>query len=180
MLPPGHIAAGYLTAEALLKLVNPQLDTTQIRQLLYWGVFFSFAPDLDDFLAFVKVRAWWYKKDMDNSMHRKFYSHIPLLWMLAGLAIYFFSQSEFYQIFGLMVWVSSWTHFVLDSIDFGIMWLWPFNKQVWALRNRGVQRQLVADSFFGFWFTFLKSYVTTWTFYTEVIIILFLILNLTS
>ena len=172
MLPPGHIAAGFLTAKALLHFAHPGLTQSQQTHLLWWGTFFGFAPDLDNFVAFAKVRALWYKKGVDNTIHRKFYTHLPILWLITGLLIYFCAQSPYYKTFGLLVWLGSWSHFVLDSIDlYGIMWLWPFNKQIWALKNRGIEVKISADNFFTYWLKFLKFYVTTWTFFVELVLL---------
>jgi membrane-bound metal-dependent hydrolase YbcI (DUF457 family) len=173
MLPPGHIAAGFLTAKALLHFAHPQITQAQQTRLLWWGAFFGFAPDLDSFAAFAKVRAWWYKPGVDNRTHRRFRSHLPVLWLIAGLLIYFFAQSPYYKMFGLLVWVCSWSHFLLDSIDIaGVMWLWPFNKEIWALKDRGLEPKIRAESFFGYWLNFLKFYVTRWTFYVEIILLI--------
>ncbi len=173
MLPPGHIAAGFLTAKALLYFTHTGLTQPQQTQLLWWGAFFGFAPDLDNFVAFAKVRAWWYKPGTDSTIHRRFYSHLPVLWLVAGLLVYFFAQSPYYKMFGLIVWLGSWSHFLLDSIDlYGIMWLWPFNKEIWAFKNRGVEEKIAGKSFFEYWFNFLKVYVTSWTFYVELVLLI--------
>ena len=125
------------------------------------------------FVSFALARAWWYKPGVDSSMHRKFYTHIPILWLAAGLIIYFLSSDIYFKIFGLLVWVGSWTHFLLDSIEYGVMWLWPFNKEVWAVKDRGViKRSVNANNFFGYWMSYLRYYVTRWTFFVEVLIIL--------
>jgi membrane-bound metal-dependent hydrolase YbcI (DUF457 family) len=173
MLPPGHIAAGFLTSKALLYLAHPRLSLTQQTQLLWWGMFFSFAPDLDNFVAYAKIKSFWYKKDQDNTIHRRFYSHIPIIWLVAGLSVYFLSGSAYYKIFGLLIWMGSWTHFALDSIDmYGIMWLWPFNKGIWALKNRSIEKKIEGNGFISFWMNFLKYYVTTWTFYVEIVLLI--------
>jgi membrane-bound metal-dependent hydrolase YbcI (DUF457 family) len=173
MLPPGHIAAGFLTAKALLHFAHPGLSAAQQTHLLWWGAFFGFAPDLDNFVAFAKVRAWWYKPGTDSNIHRRFYSHLPVLWLFAGLLIYVFAWSPYYKMFGLVVWLGSWSHFLLDSIDiYGIMWLWPFNKEIWALKDRGVDVKINSKGFFEFWFNFLKFYVTRWTFYVELVLLI--------
>ncbi len=171
MLPPGHLAAGLLTAQALLKIVKPEISAAEASHLLWWGVFWSFAPDLDNFWAFFKVKSFYYNKK-DNSIHRQFYTHIPLLWFLAGLSIFIFAASPYWKTFGLLVWFGSWTHFLLDSIEYGIMWLWPFNKELWAFKNRGIKVQINSPTFLGFWTTFLKFYVTRLTFYIEILIII--------
>jgi membrane-bound metal-dependent hydrolase YbcI (DUF457 family) len=172
MLPPGHVAGGFFTAAALLKIAKPDLPPEQLHQLLYWGMFFGFAPDLDNFAAFAKIHSWWYKKGVDNTIHRKFYSHIPVLWLIAGLLIYFLAAGTYIKYIGLLLWLGSWSHFILDSIDFGVMWLWPFNKEVWALRNRGIHKDIEAGSFISYWGNFLKVYVTRWTFYIEIVLLI--------
>jgi membrane-bound metal-dependent hydrolase YbcI (DUF457 family) len=172
MLPPGHIAAGYLTAYALIKITKPDLDPSQINQLLLWGMWWGFAPDLDNFVAFLKIKSWWYKPGNDGSIHRKFYSHIPLLWIIPGLAIYFIAQDPYIKLVGLLVWLGSWSHFLLDSIEFGVMWLWPWNKEVWALKDRGVTWKFEGNGFVNYWANFLKAYSTKWTCYAEIIILI--------
>jgi hypothetical protein len=171
MLPPGHIAGGFLVAEALLKIAKPDLAPFQINQLLWWGVFFGFAPDFDNFAAFTKVKAWWYKKGVDNTIHRRFYTHIPILWLIAGLSVYFVAQSEFVKMIGIMVWLGSWTHFALDSIDYGVMWLWPWSKKVQAVHQPGKMEDIKASSFFEYWWNFLRIYVTLPTFYVELVLV---------
>jgi membrane-bound metal-dependent hydrolase YbcI (DUF457 family) len=170
MLPPGHIAAGFLTAEALLKIAHPQITQTQQNQLLWWGMFFGFAPDLDYFIGFIREHAWFIKQQRNN--HRKFISHAPILWLIAGLAIYFLSVDTYWKLVGLLLWLASWSHFLLDSIEYGIMWLWPFSSEIYALRNKEKDLKSRDNNFLDFWITFVKSYTKTVTFYCEVIIII--------
>ncbi len=173
MLPPGHVAGGFLAGYALLKVTKPELAPAEYNQLLFWAMFFGFAPDIDNFFAFAKVKSWWYKQGMDNTIHRRFFTHFPILWMLAGLAVYFFAQSEYYKYFGLIIWVASWSHFLLDSISaYGIEWLWPFSKKVCALKNSGVKSEIVAESFVEYWWKFTKKYLAKPEFYIEVLLIL--------
>ena len=56
MLPTGHIAAGFLTAHALIKILKPDLDASQVNQLLAFGAFWGFAPDLDVFYSFARQK----------------------------------------------------------------------------------------------------------------------------
>lgn len=177
MLPPGHLAGGFLAARALLKITHPDLPAAQVNQLLWWGVFFSFAPDLDTFFSFIKERAWFVKNPENN--HRKFVSHAPLVWLATGLLLYLVSADVYWRYVGLLLWFCSWSHFLLDSIEYGIMWLWPFNKTIFALRNRERNFKIQSSNFFGYWLTLLKLYSQTLTFYCEVLllIITFIILN---
>ena len=80
-------------------------------------MFFSFAPDLDSFVSFAREKSFIVKNPKKNN-HRHFISHAPVLWMLAGMRIYFFSRSPYFKIFGLLVWLGSWSHFLL------IVWIY--------------------------------------------------------
>jgi len=178
MLPIGHLAAGLLTTQAFLKIVKPEISSAETEQILWWGIFWSFAPDLDSFWAFIKVKSFYFNKK-DGSIHRQFYTHIPFIWFAVGLGIFIFSQTDYWKAFGLVLWFSSWSHFLLDSIEYGVMWLWPINKELWAFKNRGVKVQINSPSFLGYWTTFLKFYITRLTFFFELLIIfLALITNL--
>ena len=171
MLPPGHIAAGYLTAEVLLHTIHPALSQNQQTQLLWWGMFFGFAPDLDYFYVFFRQRAFTVK-DSNKANHRKFLTHAPVLWLIAGLVIYFLSADVYYKTLGLLLWLASWSHFILDSIEDGVMWLWPLSSKQYAFR---FPEDLVIkeDSFFRYWWKFLVSYSKQrLTFYLEIFIIL--------
>ncbi len=169
MLPPGHIAAGFLTAKALLRYNHRSLTIHQQSMLLFWGALFGFSPDLDTFVSFAREKAFVVKNRQNN--HRKFVSHAPILWLFAGLLIYFLAKTAYVKDIGLLLWLASWSHFILDSIDYGIMWLWPFSKKVYALRNREVNFKIADKTFLGYWFEFLKYYSKTWTFYTEILIL---------
>jgi membrane-bound metal-dependent hydrolase YbcI (DUF457 family) len=171
MLPPGHIAAGFLTAKVLLNFTHPALSQSRQEQLLWWGMFFGFAPDLDMFLAFFKQRSLLVAGDKEVS-HRKFYSHAPILWLIAGLLIYFLSGELYVKYLGLLVFLGSWSHFLLDSIEHGIMWLWPFSTKVFALKNREVRLIIKEKNFFKHSWQFLKFYSQKLSFYLEIIVII--------
>ncbi len=170
MLPPGHIAGGYLAAYALLKIAKPDLSGIQIQNLIYWSMFFSFAPDLDSFISFARGKALIVADQKHN--HRKYYSHAPVLWLIAGLLIYFLSASVYGKTFGSIVWLASWSHFLLDSVDYGIMWLWPLSSKVYSLRNPEIVFDIPERGFFGYWWHFVKLYTGLFTFYLEILIVI--------
>jgi membrane-bound metal-dependent hydrolase YbcI (DUF457 family) len=175
MLPPGHIAAGYLTAHALLKITQPDLDQHQINQLFIWGTFFGFAPDLDTFAAFAKEKAFVFK-DKKGANHRKFWSHAPALWLIAGLLIYFTSVDSYWKYVGLLLWLGSWSHFLLDTIQYGIMWLWPFSKNIFAIKDKEMSLNIQESRFFPYWWKFVREYSRLISFKLEVLIILIAII----
>lgn len=173
MLSPGHVAAGYLVAYSFLKITKPIVDDLHLHYLLWWGIFWSFAPDLDLFFVFAKTRSL--TPDDRQINHRHFYTHTPILWLLTGLAIYFFSPGVYLKNFGLLLWLGSWSHFALDSFQHGIRWLWPLNSKLYAIRDRGLT--LGSDQragFFKHWWRFLHHYTTRarLTFYMEIAVIL--------
>mgnify|MGYP001596871106 CR=1 FL=1 len=171
MLPPGHIAAGYLATKLFLNASNPEMNTVQTDQLLLWSMFFAFAPDLDMFYAFLKEKS--FRHTGKTFSHRQFITHIPLVWFILGISISFLSQNEFVRYFGLIIWFSSWSHFILDSENMGVRWLYPFSKKFFALKNPGVSDVNNANGFFNHWFNLIKIYHQKYklTFYTEAILI---------
>ena len=172
MMPPGHIAAGFVTAYSFVKIFKPALEPSQINLLIFWGTFFGFAPDLDMFWAFAKERAF-IVKDLQQTDHRKFFTHAPLPWLCAGLLIYFLSASEFAKCLGLLLWLGSWSHFVLDSIEYGIMWVWPFSSRMFAFKGVGKWQKIEETRFFRYWWKQVLLYVRSVSFYLEVMIVIF-------
>lgn len=160
MLPPGHIAGGYITAYSFLKLTHPPLSMSDQTYLLWLGMFFGFAPDIDAFFIFKKMKRFIGSDEID---HRKFYSHVPVIWLVAGLAIFLiasFVGNLFFEYLGILVWLCSWIHFVLDSVQQGIMWLWPWRKNKFALGRKDIKEGIVSKKFLAYWLNFLKFYVT--------------------
>lgn len=173
MLPPGHIAGGYLTAYTFLQLTHSNLAPEQTQTLLALGAIFGFAPDLDWFRAFVKVESFTIQGNKVS--HRKFFSHAPLVWLAIGLCIFFLAHDEFTKYIGLIIWLGSWSHFVLDSIEYGVMWLWPFSNRLLGLKKLGADDNIQGPHFWRYWWNFLVHYSTETSFYLEIIVILIFI-----
>lgn len=171
MLPTGHIAAGFLTAHALIKILKPDLDSNQLNQLLMAGAFWGFAPDLDVFYSFARQKNLLVAH-ASTPIHRKYFFHAPILWLAAGLLVTLFASSVFVKLFGLIFWLASWSHFVLDSIEYGIMWLWPFNRKVYALMRREENLSIAETNFFRHSIKVLQEYAKRASCYLEILIIL--------
>jgi len=161
MLPPGHIAAGYLTAKVLTSSLQYNLTASQINELSLIGAIIGFLPDLDFFFAFAKLKAFRIDDGVVN--HRKLFPHAPIPWLIAGLIIFFAASSDFGKVLGLVVWLSSWSHFILDS-ESGIMWLWPATKRFIPFSEAYYSRKHEFEekeekSFLKYWFNFaVKGY----------------------
>jgi hypothetical protein len=171
MLPSGHVAAGFLTGVVLLKFSHTIFLPSEVNSLLWLSVFFGFAPDIDVFFVFFKTSSLLVCGD-EKVNHRKYFTHAPILWLIAGLAVYFLADSEFYKHVGLIIWLASWSHFILDSIEHGVMWLWPLSNKVFALKSTGQRHVISEKNFFKHTWEFLKFYTTRLSFYLEVLIIL--------
>jgi hypothetical protein len=167
MLPPGHVAGGYLLARlvalAVPTLVNPLF-------FIYTAIF-AFIPDLDMFVAFFKDKKLIHG-DTDAGTHRKFISHAPLVYLAVyiGWIILFPASSLVAHAFIL----GTWSHFLLDSFapsKFAIRWLYPFSSKGYSFQLDPVIF-LPEAPFFKFWIRFLKEYARVFTFKLEAVIIL--------
>jgi hypothetical protein len=159
MLPPGHIAAGFLTAKAYIDIVHPNVTAHQSTALLWLGAFFGFAPDIDMFYAFSQVGAL--KIDNSKSEHRRFITHRPVVWLVAGLLIAIVGAARhdsFVISIGMLLWLCSWSHFILDSVANGIEWLWPFSNKLYGFDDIQIHPKLKRDTFMDYWVGFVRAH----------------------
>jgi len=171
MLPPGHIAGGYLAARAFLSVVRPDLSDHQISTLVWIGVFFAFAPDLDMFVSFFRQGAMRLGEQERN--HRYLVTHTPIFWLAAGFFAALLLPKPYGWYAGMMVFIGAGSHLLLDSIQFGIRWLYPFTNHVFALRDREVEFHLPPKRFFPHWVEMVNMYMRrfTLTFVCEICVI---------
>lgn len=71
-----------------------------------------------------------------------------------------------------MLWLGSWTHFLLDSIEYGIMWLWPLSSKVYALKDPELVLPIYETRFIPYWWQSVRKYTKFYSFYLEVLIII--------
>jgi hypothetical protein len=170
MLPPGHLASGYLVAKALLKVVPYHLTQAQQNTTVQLGMLAAVVPDVDMFYAFAKVKGITFKDNSTN--HRAFVTHAPIIWLAASATWFALAPDPYQKTLAIMLLVGTWTHFLLDSIDYGIMWLWPFSAKVYSIVNSRRTFTGTSSNPFRFWWEFLKFYSTTPTFYVETALII--------
>ncbi len=132
MVLPGHLAGGYLATTALLLLTHSSLPTSQMTALLIIGTLAGELPDID-LIPF-------YLANLRNSpnvhSHRTYFTHAPAFWLIVSLVIAaagLIFKSSFVEYLGLVILAGTWSHLILDSIEDGVMWLWPFTKRCFAL-----------------------------------------------
>jgi hypothetical protein len=172
MVLPGHLAGGYLAARALMALSNPALSRPEINALYIITILAAEAPDLDLIRFFFEHRSLKLQK---TDSHRKYASHAPAAWLFGSFVIVlagYLLGIPFVSYAGLAVLCGSWSHFILDSVEYGIMWLWPFSKKMFALRypvQEEIDEQIGTISYY---WQFIKKYYCKYiTFYLELIVI---------
>jgi membrane-bound metal-dependent hydrolase YbcI (DUF457 family) len=156
MLPFGHVAAGYLLSESYLLLAKPAVSFYEARWLIGIGTFSSFAPDLDIFIIFFKERGL--RHTGAKGGHRDYLTHAPLFWLALALFIGIIGRNVFWRSAGVLVLLGSWSHFLLDSTDVGVRWLYPFSRKFFALKNPGLSETNDVRGFFPHWWNLLKKY----------------------
>lgn len=136
MILPGHLAGGYLAAKAVLALTGAAFTPAQTTALLTIGTIAGDAPDIDVLFFFLHHK--YSKAENKRDSHRSFITHTPLFWLAISLVIViagWFGQSQFTETLGWLILSGAWTHFFLDSFEYGIRWLWPFSDKRFTMRE---------------------------------------------
>ena len=133
MVLPGHISGGYIVTKAILSILHPSFSAAKINALLIIGTLSGELPDIDLVrLYFAGKRS---KTVMDED-HRNYITHTPLVWLCVAGIIFIVGMlmsSSFTKYLSLAVLAGSWSHLLLDSIEYGVMWLWPFSSKRYSL-----------------------------------------------
>jgi hypothetical protein len=176
MVLPGHIAGGYLATKALLTFAHPAFSATQITWLYVIGIISGEIPDID-LIWFYFVHKFNLANKLDN--HRDYVTHWPLLWLVICLLIVAFASilhSPFFSFIGWAILTGTWSHFILDTIEYGVQWLAPFHKKRYAffvakeIPNVEIHKRVGSIPFY---FEYLyKIYVKNISFYVEIAIVL--------
>lgn len=173
MLPPGHLAAGYLATKLSIQALLPLYP--QADQLKFWivGIASSFFVDLDVFVTFLKIgRPVSGTKGVN---HRMDFTHAPSLHVsiaLIGFVLSILISSSDLQLYAILYCIGTLTHFILDSTYYGIMWAWPFSHKLYALRNAGVDSELPQRSVLAYWKTYFGLYIRKVEFYIELLFLI--------
>ena len=182
MVLPGHLSGGYLAARAVLFLTHASFSPTQAATLLVIGTLAGEAPDIDLLFFYFNQRSKASKKVAE---HRGYFTHTPLVWLVLSLAIVTTGRifdSSFVQSIGWMILAGTFCHFILDSLEHGIRWLWPFSNKRRALLNTDpdieyarIERDNAAVSkgtFKSYWRFVTGPYLKSWTVWLEILITL--------
>lgn len=169
MLPPGHLAGGFLAAK-VAGIWLPQLNQ---NEYLVLSTLFGILPDLDFIVVFFKKRKFIIDNEID---HHEFISHMPLLYLAIFLAwIALFPGTWLVAVTFIL---GTWSHFVLDTIaSDGAQWFYPFSKKKFRL-STDPKIPLPDRNFMDFWKDFIKQYSKLNSFRLESGIVIIAILTL--
>jgi inner membrane protein len=118
----GHLPAGYLLTQALVRRASPCWRAgVGSAQLMAVGMIASVLPDLD--------LLYFYLIDARQHLHHGYWSHIPFFWVVAlavtGLLAWL-ARSRRVALFAVLIFCNVQLHLVLDTIAGKIRWLYPF------------------------------------------------------
>jgi hypothetical protein len=150
MVLPGHLAGGYLAAAAALSVFHPDLSVEQLKILLVLGTIAGEFPDID--LLFFNIAHRRHAKNgaaQKESLvqnHRDYITHMPSFWL--GLCAFIavagkIAGSTFIEYAGIVTLVGTWSHLILDSIEYGVVWLAPWSKKNYALTKNVIASEAV-------------------------------------
>lgn len=176
MVLPGHLAGGYIFTKALLAWTHAAFSSSQATALLIIGTLAGELPDIDLLHFYFANRSEF---STENN-HRHYITHAPIFWLIISLVVALIGlvfQSAFIEYLGWIILGGSWSHLILDSIEDGIMWLWPLSHKKFALRTmpdfdpqeyRGTHR---IGTIPFYWEYIVNTYIRTRiTFYVEVLL----------
>ena len=175
-----------MTATALLAVFHPDFSTAQTNALLIVGTLAGELPDIDLFFFNIKHRRDRHeqKKIEDTESHRDYITHTPFFWLTVSVAISFigfisdgifgsmFMNSTFIEWIGFILLAGTLSHFVLDSIEYGIRWLAPWSNKRFAVQLEVLEKPTDdrPGSLMQYFHFLIRTYWKTKTFWLEIIV----------
>lgn len=126
-----------MAARGLLALFHPSFSASQTNSLLIIGTLAGELPDIDLICLYFAGKG----------CHRNYVTHTPLFWLAISMMVTVVGSlagSLFVQWIGWIVIACSWSHLLLDSIEEGVMWLWPWSKRRFALKEEPAHEDIDA------------------------------------
>ncbi|WP_170416435.1 metal-dependent hydrolase [Ruegeria atlantica] len=108
---------------------------------------------------------FFYFIDQKAIHHHRYWMHIPLFWaVIAGVALSLLWNSRFKQV-AIAFFAAIFLHLILDSVGGGIMWLAPFNTELWALVAIPPRYPHWVLSFLLHWTILIEVLIWAWAVY---------------
>jgi hypothetical protein len=184
MVLPGHLAGGYLATTIVLSAIPNTFTQNELFILYLIGILSGDFPDLDLVFFYLSKKIFGSKKEN----HRDFITHLPLFWMMLcafSFALGYVNNSNFLMTLSTIILAGTFSHFLFDSIDYGIQWLKPFTKKrfcIFTLSNLNQfeieQKNInVQNGTIMFYWNYLWTmYVKQPSFYAEIFVTLIAII----
>jgi inner membrane protein len=134
-----HAPAGFLAAYLTRKIWSQKLSNSQINLLYLLGTIFGIFPDID---------AIYYYLFSAILRHREFFTHSLIFYLIVWLVVYLvwrITKKEFLKASSFVFLFASLLHLLLDSLGYGVMWLYPYTNLTFGILNI----ETIASSFFG-------------------------------
>lgn len=180
MVLPGHLAGGYITTSIILNFVSIPLTSADLAVIYTVGILSGEIPDIDLLLFYLEKNK---NKHKHRQTHRDFITHIPLFWFVFCLTIFFIGfliTSKFIMLLSAVILAGTFSHFILDSLEYGIQWFKPFSKRRYCLfaikEIEAFERQSQHDnikigSLRFYWNYVTKIYIKQVSFYAELLVV---------
>lgn len=137
-----HLPAGY----CLASVFGPKSRAVMVAALVG-----AVLPDADV--------AMFYLVDAGSIHHHRYWPHIPLFWAFAALiALPLLSRTTYLRA-GIAFFAGVLLHLVLDTLNGGILWLYPFDDRLITL--------IEVPATQAHW---ILSFILHWTFLAEIAI----------
>ena len=175
MLWLGHASVGYLIAYFLIKVFHSTLLTgNDVNLLLLFGAIAGILPDIDFIFFFLSNKSI---KLQRNDTHHKYITHTILFWLIVSLILLFVTGTFFGIYLSIILFLSALSHLILDSLQYEIMFFWPFSKKYYGLNAMPKENLDMKQSTTSYyWKFFWKIYAKNWTFYLELIFLIIVLL----
>lgn len=175
MVLPGHLAGGYLATTLLLASAGfPMKLDADWTTLMIVGTLAGEAPDID--LLFFNLHQRFSKNPSRYDNHREFITHTPIFWIALCsimLIMGIFINSIFVQLLAQVILVGSLSHFLLDSLEDGIRWLYPLSSRLFYLRKVAEHKVDGVKGTLRYYYKLLnRTFYKRITFYAEIIILI--------
>jgi len=161
-----------LAATALLALLHPDFSAGQINSLLIIGTLAGELPDIDLFRLHFEHRPGGKHKTIN---HHEYITHTPIFWLVISLIVVvagFLFGSTFTEWIGWLILAGSWSHLLLDYIEYEIKWIWPISDKLYSMMPKKHSLEITArpGTFLNYFQFITKEYIASTTFWCEMII----------
>lgn len=124
----GHLPVGYFINRYLIKKLKLPLN----KVWLGLGILAALLPDLD--------YAYWIFSNSQNNTHRGYVTGYPLFYLtlfLLSVIIYSLIKKIWLKSAIIVIFINIFIHFVLDTVFYGIKWLYPLSGAYVGIYNVG-------------------------------------------